>query len=138
MALLAQVISLEHLTPDASGGQIDAALMKATALLAELEPNTATEALLAVQLIGTQQLAMTFLTRATVEGQTVDSVDRNVVRTMRLMRIFTEQLEAMGKLKGKGGQQRVVVEHVTVTAGDQAIVGTVRPGGRGTSGENRQ
>jgi hypothetical protein len=33
------------------------------------------------------------------------------------MRLFIQQLEAMTKLKGKGGQQRVVVEHVTVAAG---------------------
>ena len=32
------------------------------------------------------------------------------------------------KLKGKGGQQHVVVEHVSVAAGGQAIVGTVIPG----------
>ena len=47
------------------------------------------------------------------------------------MRLFTEQLEAMAKLKGKSGQQRVVVEHVNVAAGGQAIVGTVIPGGEG-------
>ena len=54
------------------------------------------------------------------------------------MRLFTEQLEAMAKLKGKAGQQRVVVEHVTVAAGGQAIVGAVIPGGRGTVGDNQQ
>jgi hypothetical protein len=35
----------------------------------------------------------------------------------------------MTKLKGKGSQQRVIVEHVTVAAGGQAIVGAVMPGG---------
>jgi len=34
----------------------------------------------------------------------------------------------MAKLKGKGGQQHVVVEHVTVAAGGQAIVGNVTRG----------
>ena len=47
------------------------------------------------------------------------------------MRVFNEQLEAMTKLKGKGGQQRVIVEHVTVAAGGQAIVGAVMPRGEG-------
>jgi hypothetical protein len=45
------------------------------------------------------------------------------------MRVFNEQVETMAKLKGKSGQQRVVVEHVTVSAGGQAIVGQVIPGG---------
>jgi hypothetical protein len=54
------------------------------------------------------------------------------------MRLFVEQVEPMTKLKGKGGQ-RVIVEHVTVAAGGQAIVGAVMPGagGRGISGDDR-
>jgi len=58
-------------------------------------------------------------------------MDANVLRATRLMRVFNEQVETMAKLKGKAGQQRVVVEHVTVAAGGQAIVGAVPPGGRG-------
>jgi len=41
------------------------------------------------------------------------------------MRVFIEQLVAMAKLKGKAGQQKVVVEHVHVHSGGQAVVGTV-------------
>jgi hypothetical protein len=41
--------------------------------------------------------------------------------------VFIEQVETMAKLKGKTGQQQVVVEHVTVKAGGQAIVGAVMP-----------
>ena len=44
------------------------------------------------------------------------------------MRLFNEQVDTMTKLKGKGGQQRVVVEHVTVAAGGQAIVRDRDPG----------
>jgi hypothetical protein len=66
--------------------------------------------------------------------QTEEGTETNANRAIRLMRLFIEQLEAMTKLKGKGGQQRVVVEHVTVAAGGQAIVGAVIPGGRGTTG----
>jgi hypothetical protein len=47
------------------------------------------------------------------------------------MRIFMDQAQTLAKLKGKGGQQRVVVEHVNVAAGSQAIVGAVTAGGRG-------
>lgn len=132
LVLLGQVVSLEHqITADTSEERIDTLLQNATAMLAELQPATATEALLAAQMVGAQRLAMTFLVGATLDGQTVDGVDRNVLRATRLMRIFNEQVETMAKLKGKGGQQRVVVEHVTVAAGGQAIVGTVIPGGGG-------
>jgi hypothetical protein len=93
--------------------------------------------MLAVQMIGAQRTAMRFLERATLPGQTPDGMDANVLRAMRLMRLFNEQVETMAKLKGKGGQQRVVVEHVTVAAGGQASVGTVTRGCGGAYGDER-
>jgi hypothetical protein len=70
-------------------------------------------------MVGAQRLALLFLRRAAVDGQTSAVVDANVLRATRLMRAFNEQLEAMAKLKGKSGRQRVVVEHVTVTTAHQ-------------------
>jgi hypothetical protein len=57
-----------------------------------------------------------------------------------MMRVFNEQLEAMAKLKGKSGQQRVVVEHVTVNDGGPASGGagaatTALASGGGGGGE---
>ena len=103
-------------------------------MLAELQPTTATEALLAAQMVGAQHVAMQFLALATVDGQSNAAADANVLRATRLMRIFNESVDVMLRLKGRTGHQRVVVEHVTVAAGGQAIVGTVTPGGRGTNG----
>jgi hypothetical protein len=136
-ALLAQVVKLEHPAASYSEEHMHTLLVQAAAMLAELEPQTATQALLAAQMVGAQRLAMTFMERATLEGQTVAGADASVLRATRLMRVFMEQVETMARLKGKSGQQRVVVEHVTVAAGGQAIVGTVHPGGRGTSGTDR-
>jgi hypothetical protein len=82
-------------------------LVKATAMLGELQPTTATEALLAAQMIGSQHLAMTFPERALQPNQMSLVVDANVLRATRLMRLFNEQVDTMAKLKGKGGQQRV-------------------------------
>jgi len=138
-AILAQVVMFEHLNAETSDDRIDTLMTTATAMLAELEPTNATEALLAAQMIGTQRLAMTFLRSATLEGQTAQGAESHVLRATRLMRLFNEQVETMAKLKGKGGQQRVIVEHVTVAAGGQAIVGTVIPGGgRGQGGDDPQ
>jgi hypothetical protein len=55
--------------------------------------------------------------------QTFQGKDANVLRATKLMRLFNEQLEAMAKLKRKTGLQRVVVEHLSVTA--QATAGTI-------------
>lgn len=136
LVLLEQIMALEHPTTTMEPERTDT-LLNAIALVAELQPATATEALLAVQMIGTHRAAMMFLANATKPEDSFDGRDRNVLRALRLMRLFTEQVEAMAKLKGKSGQQRVIVEHVNVAAGGQAIVGTVIPGGRGAGGEDR-
>jgi hypothetical protein len=133
LTLLVQLVTLEHEElAAASDERPETLLMTATAMLAELEPATATEALLAAQMVGTERAAMRFLARAMLPGQTTEAIGANVTRSVRLMRLFNEQIETMSKLKGKSGQQRVVVEHVNVEAGGQAIVGTVIP--RGASG----
>ena len=48
----------------------------------------------------------------------------------KFMRTFTSQIEALNKHRGKG-QQKVIVEHVHVNAGGQAIVGNVTKTGGG-------
>jgi hypothetical protein len=141
LAILVQVVKFENPDRGTPQAAMDAHLMKATALLAELQPTTATETLLAAQMIGTQRVAMAFLHLAMQNGQTHASADANVLRATRLMRVFNEQVETMAKLKGKSGQQRVVVEHVTVNDGGQAIVGAVAATktlgvGGGSHGEN--
>jgi hypothetical protein len=97
----------------------------------EMAPQNVTEALLATQMIATNDAALMFLSRATIENQHPEAIDANVLRATRLMRLFSEQLEAMQKLKGKSGQQRVRVEHVHVHDGGQAVVGIVTAGGTG-------
>jgi hypothetical protein len=116
-------------------------LVKAITGIAEMAPQNATEAMLAVQMIAANDAALMFLRRATADGQTIESADANVLRATRLMRLFTEQLAAMAKLKGTSGQQRVTVEHVHVHQGGQAIVGAVtaqanRPRGGGGNDEH--
>jgi hypothetical protein len=132
LKLLAQLVALEHHDKPA-GNQAETALMQATAMVAELEPETATQAMLAAQMVGAHRAVMIFLYRATLPGQTFDGTDANVQRAARLMRLFTEQADTMLRLKGKGGQQRVVVERVTVADGGQAIVGAVQGGTGGQS-----
>ena len=100
-------------------------LMFAIEMMAGLRPTNATEALLAVQMVGVHNAAIQFLANATSTDQTADGSDANVLRATRLMRIFNEQLKAMQKLRGKTSQQKVVVEHVHVHSGGQAVVGTV-------------
>src|SRR5215472_442855 len=103
----------------------DGQLVAGFAAISELAPQNALEAMLATQMIAAPEAALMFLNRATTEGQYPANIDANVLRAIRLTRIFGEQLEGMQKLRGKTGHQRVTVEHVHVHDGGQAIVGAV-------------
>jgi len=103
----------------------DAAIVAGVAAMAEMGPRTGIEGMLAVQMIAAHNAALMFLNRATIKEQHPAAIDPNVIRASRLMRVFVEQIEAMQKLKGKTGQQKVTVEHVHVHEGGQAIVGAV-------------
>lgn len=96
--------------------------------LMEIGPKGALEGLLSVQLMSVHNAAMMFLRKATADGSDSEARDANVLRGVRLMRLFAEQLEALQKLRGKAGQQKVTVEHVHVYKGGQAIVGAVSTG----------
>lgn len=100
-------------------------LITANATIREMAPQCLTEAMLASQMIATHEAATMFLWRATQNDQGTESIDANVLRATRLLRLFTEQLDAMAKLKGNSGHQKVTVEHVHVHKGGQAIVGAV-------------
>ena len=100
-------------------------LITALGTLMEIGPSGALEGLLAVQMIGVHNAALMFLRNATADGQDIEVRDANVLRAVRLMRLFVEQLEAMARLKGKTREQKVTVEHVHVYEGGRASVGAV-------------
>ena len=54
----------------------------------------------------------------------IQQQDSNTLTVARLTRAFASQVDALAKLR-RGGEQRVVVEHVHIHAGAQAIVGAV-------------
>lgn len=105
-------------------------------VLGGIEPRDQVEGLLAVQMVGTHNLAMLSLARAALKEQTVDGVNMNVDRATKLLRTFAIQMEALKRHRSKG-EQRVIVKHVNVHEGGQAIVGAVSHNGKG-GGENGQ
>jgi hypothetical protein len=118
-----------------------AALVKALEIIREMAPEGPAQAMLAAQMVGVNEASARFLAVAFEDGHTLESRTSNVNRAVRLMQLFLLQVEAFEKLRGKSVQQKVVVEHVHVHEGGQAIVGTVTarvPGeGMGDGAENR-
>jgi hypothetical protein len=118
-------------------GVIDAkAVNAALAVIDGLKPQNEIEAALAVQIAVTHGLAMKFAARLySGKLETIPQQDSAALTLSRLQRAFTTQLDALSNMR-RGGRQKMVVEHVHVYPGGQAIVGEVTHMGRGVSDKN--
>jgi phosphatidate phosphatase PAH1 len=109
---------------DASDATKHTRIVRAVELYESLEPADGSEGMLAMQMVGTHDAALECLRRAALSNQTFAGRDMSLKHAHKLMTLYTQQLAALNKHRGKG-QQKVTVEHVNVQAGGQAIVGNV-------------
>jgi hypothetical protein len=93
-------------------------------------PKDELEGMMATQLLAAHNASMECFRRAMIADQTLDARRENLNAASRLSRTFAILLETLGRHRGKG-QQRVVVEHIHVHPGGQAVVGVVEPQGGG-------
>jgi hypothetical protein len=91
-----------------------------------IEPRDQLEAMMAAQ-IGAIHAATMMMARRLNHVQTLPQQDTAERALNKLARTFATQLEALKRYR-TGGTQKVTVEHVTVNAGGQAIVGNVAHG----------
>jgi hypothetical protein len=80
--------------------------------------------MLAVQMVSTHHAALECSRRAMIGEQSFEGRNQNLKFASTLMNLYTRQMEALNRHRGKG-QQKVTVEHVHVEAGAQAVVGSV-------------
>jgi hypothetical protein len=109
------------------------------AALHGIGPKDSLEGMLAVQLVAVHTIAMECLKRAALPNQMDFGVEVNVNRGAKLMRTFASLTEALSRYRGKG-EQKMIVEHVHVHKGGQAIVGPVsqnNSGNRGGGGDEK-
>lgn len=127
--LLTQITNIASQGPDVDEDKSNFVL----SVIAGIEPRDQVEAMLAAQMAAVHLASMTFARRlAHVDNiQQQDSAEKAF---NKLTRTFTSQVEALKRYRSKG-EQRVIVERVTVQSGGQAIVGNVEHGG-GVSTEN--
>jgi hypothetical protein len=124
------LISQVRGTLSTSGGLSEAQVVNgAVAALKGLAPRDELEGMLAAQMVATHSAAMECLRRAT-NGQTLEGRDQDLKHATKLLGMYARQVEALDKHRGKG-QQTITVEHVTVNAGGQAVVGNFE--GRATA-----
>ena len=101
------------------------------ALMAELKPQDLFEGMLITQMTMVHKQALHNLSISNLDSNRgmTDIQDALINRYIKLMRLYTQQLEALDKHRRKG-KQKMIVEHVTVNAGGQAVVGNIDQGGR--------
>ena len=98
--------------------------------LSDIGARDVIEAMLAAQMVATHEAAMECFRRAALSEQTFVGRELGLKYGDKLVRSFAALTDALNRHRGKG-QQVVRVEHVTVQAGGQAIVGAVTQGGGG-------
>ena len=128
--LLSQLVGVLH--PNTEEPVDPAVINRALAMVQDIGPTDATEAMLAVMSIAAQYFAMDAMRRGAHPAQSPVGRQSYAGTSLKAMRTFAQLLEALNHGRGKGVTQRVIVERVTVEAGAQAIVGAVaRTGGGG-------
>lgn len=125
---LTELAELLYLPRGVSQETINTRISRAIRLYEGLEPKDAAEAMLVQQMIGTHMAASECLKRAVKQRDSLEVQEQALKHAEKLMSLYTKQLAALNKHRGKG-QQKVTVEHVHVEAGGQAIVGNVETGG---------
>jgi hypothetical protein len=106
-----------------------------------IEAANSVEKMLAHQMAVAHEAAMRMADRGLSyeHSQPGDQVEacRCLVTAARLMAAFTNGALALQRLR-TGGSQTVTVQHVTVSAGGQAVIGNVQPGGVDAGAGNRK
>ncbi len=95
--------------------------------LADSEPKDATESRLILQAHALYSQGMKRLHQAEINDM-IPQIDFCLKSATKLLRLHNETIEALNKYR-RGGEQRVIVQHVQVNDGGRAIVGNMIAGG---------
>ena len=87
--------------------------------------------MIAAQAMAAHHASMECSRRAMLHEQPFEAAQALRKAAANASRTFVELLSALDRKRGKGGQQKVTVEHVHVHQGGRAIVGNVQGGDAG-------
>ncbi len=121
---------LKVLKPDEAGdaGEANDERHFLLSIVRDLAPRDAVERMLAVQMASTH-VAVIRSGRWMATSDNLPQVEAHTTGFNKLARTFAAQVEALQKHR-RGGKQTVVVQHVNVADGGQAIIGHVETGAR--------
>ena len=103
-----------------------------------LKPQDEMEGVLIAQMAGIHNLIMEYMRKAVIPEQYLEAAEDYTNRAYKLINVFLRQVEALQKYRGKTSQQKVIVEHVHIYEGGQAVVGHIesKPRGEGDGTKN--
>lgn len=108
------------------------------ALMHGLKPRDETEGILIAQMAGTHNLSMEYMRKAAIPEQYLEAGNDFTNRAYKLMNLFIKQLETLMKYRGEAAQQKVIVEHIHIHEGGQAVVGHIESKARGEGDEKKK
>src|SRR5450759_3696502 len=120
-------MALHHLERAArmpGGGPSNVANTGALAIISDFAPRNEAEAALALQAACTHMVAMVMMARIGGGHGTDRRLPALASVTAKLVRAYCTTLETHRRLRG-GGEQKIIVKHVHVHEGGQAIVGSI-------------
>jgi len=129
-AFLTHCLKALHADESGSGGDANDERIFMLSIIRDMAPRDPVERMLSVQTAATH-VATIRTARRLACAETILKMEAYSTCYNKLARTFTAQIEALRKHR-TGGKQTVVVQHVNVSDGGQAIVGNVQAGGRGT------
>ena len=100
-------------------------------VLEAINPKDELESMIAAQLVVAHTATIECFQRAAKPEKYSGDRRENLDHANRLSRSFTNLLDSLGRYRGKSHHQTVTVQHVSVHAGGQAVVGVVDQGGGG-------
>ena len=122
---LSQIVNAASVSPEFDN---DAAKFMLAAIKG-IGPRDHVEIMLATQMAAIHNATMT-MTRRLNHVERLDQQNSASRALNQLSRTYAAQVEALKRYR-TGGEQKVTVQHVNVSEGGQAIVGSVTHGGRG-------
>jgi hypothetical protein len=134
--LLSQLLSV--IQPDPRKPIDPASIDQLLTLIEGIRPTDTVEAMTATMLVGTQHAALDLLRRASHPDQTPAGRALYQSLAFKAMRTFALLLDALNHGRGKSFTQQIIVKHLYVESGGQAVVGSVSTGGGGDAKSARR
>src|SRR5262249_31475187 len=98
------------------------------AAMGGIKPTDEVEGMITAQLVATHHAIMECYRRSMIPEQSFEGRQESLNQATKLSRAFGGLLETLNRYRGKNhSEQKVIVEHVHVHSGGQAIVGNVQP-----------